>query len=699
MPVQTPPRYSVAVPVTAPATVPIPEYTRTIDAPQAARGEWLLTNGQGGFAMGTIRGTPTRRYHALLVAAMHPPVQREVMLHSIVETVVIAPGTDHERSIQLTPFTFGGAQEPGDSPLVSFSRTPTSCTWRYRIGSGAEQVEVDKRLELTRDGQGAIVSYAARSAMDIVRVQLRPLVRMQDAHSLLRASDGVFGAETAARSVTVLRDGKSLALSCDAGWFESSPQWWYNFAYETERDRGYDWTEDLWSPGAFNLQLRPATSGAITIAAWVDQPRGRGADHDARLRTLITGVCQQVPRAEHGTAARLVAASDDFVVSRRGAQAENPARSIIAGYPWFTDWGRDSMISCPGLLLATGRFEDARSVLSTFAAHRKNGLIPNLFNDRTAEAEYNTADASLWFLHAACEYLRCSEDMEGFETLLKPACLDIIDAYTEGTEFGIRVDPVDGLVAAGTAQTQLTWMDARHNGIVFTPRHGKPVELSALWYSGLTGVSSAIKRFQSSRAAELDKQAKRTAAHFRVLFWNGKGLHDVLEPGPNSTWKPNAQTRPNQVFAVSLPRSALDPAQQKSVVGVVRQKLLTPRGLRTLAPGEAGYIGRYRGPMAQRDAAYHNGTTWPWLIGPYAEAVMRSGGFSAKSRSEARAALAPLIASLDGPCPGHLPEVFDGDDAPDNPAQPGGCPAQAWSVAEVLRVWLMALDERTARAV
>jgi predicted glycogen debranching enzyme len=681
----------------AAATVTLPEFVRD-GSPATVQTEWLLTNGLGGYAMGTVSCTPTRRYHALFIPSLHPPVQREVMLHSLAETVIIAPGTDRERSLHITPYLFAGGTAPPSNPyLIRFTRTPAACTWNFRIGQGADQIDIDKTLHLYREVQAASVSYSIRAAMDIVRLQLRPLLRMQDAHSLLHATpDADFRADSSHRHVKVQRGWRTLDLACDSGWFEAGTQWWYNFAYEHERDRGYDWTEDLWSPGAFNLQLRPATAGTITVTAWTGQPpssteESRSAATD-RLVAIVKETCTSVPKSEAPTIAKLAAAADDFVVRRTG---EGAGTSIIAGYPWFSDWGRDSMISCCGLLLTTRRFEEARSVLGTFAAHRRNGLIPNLFNDQTGEAEYNTADASLWFLHAACEYLRTSEDMEAFETLLKPACLDIIDAYREGTEFGIRVDPIDGLVMAGDATTQLTWMDAKRDGVVFTPRHGKPVELSALWYSGVLGVAAAIKRFQSARAAELDKAARRTADHLRVLFWNQARscLHDVLEPGPNKTWKPVDQVRPNQVFAASLPRSALEQGQQKAVVSAIRASLVTPRGLRTLDPSDAAYRGRYRGPMFERDSAYHNGTTWPWLLGPYAEAVMRSGGFSAKSRTEARGVLAPLIEQMDVCCPGHLAEVYDGDDTSDQPAKPGGCPAQAWSIAETLRVWVLSYEK------
>lgn len=697
-------RYPVAMAPTllAPAPAALPEYTREGgDAARLRQTEWLLTSGQGGYAMGTALGTPTRRYHGLFVPSLAPPVQREVMLHSFAETIVIAPGTEREQTVHLTPFVFGGGDLNAECPhLVRFTKGQTSCTWLYRIG----EVEIEKSLHLCRsgaagEGRAVWITYSVRPGVDMARLQLRPLVRMQDAHTLLHAGtpDADFRADASQRHVKIQRGWRTLDLACDAGWFEEGAQWWHNFAYEHERDRGYDWTEDLWSPGAFQLQLRGGSPGSITVSAWTGTPPSSRAECEdaakARISTLVQDTLDTLPTSVKGpdrdAVAKLVVASDDFIVRRSGNSPKGT--SIIAGYPWFSDWGRDSMISVCGLLIATRRFEEARSVLATFASHRRSGLIPNLFNDQTGEAEYNTADASLWFLHAACEYLRISEDQEGFETLLKPACLDIVDAYREGTEFGIRMDPVDGLIAAGNANTQLTWMDAKRDGITFTPRHGKPVELSALWYSGVLGLSAAVKRFQSGRSTQLEQIAKKTGQHFKVLFWSEAAgcLHDCLEPGANGTWKPVQQIRPNQVFAVSLPRSALETGQQRSVVRTVEERLLTPRGLRTLDPADPAYKGRYRGPMRERDAAYHNGTAWPWLLGPLAEAAMRCGGFAPRSRAHAREMLLPLVIQLDACCPGQLPEVFDGDDTPGDPARFGGCPAQAWSVAETLRVLLL----------
>jgi predicted glycogen debranching enzyme len=365
--------------------------------------------------------------------------------------------------------------------------------------------------------------------------------------------------------------------------------------------------------------------------------------------------------------------------------------TILAGYPWFADWGRDAMISLPGLLLTTGRYADARRVLAGFARHARDGIIPNCFDDKGGGGEgggalYNPVDASLWFVHAACASLSASGDREGFRGRIRDACLDVIDAYKHGTT-NIRMDD-DALIAAGDETTQLTWMDAKRDGVTFTPRHGKAVEINALWHHDLLALADAIEPDDAARADELRLLAGRVAESFRRVFWNEDKQCCFDAVSPDGTC--SGEIRPNQIFAVSLEHSPLDDEQQRGVVEAVRRCLLTRHGLRTLDPAEPGYHGRYEGSMFERDAAYHNGTVWPWLIGPYVEAVLRVGRFSVPAIEHAREALAPLIAYLqEGRCPGQLPEVFDGDDTPEHPQRPDGCPAQAWSVAEVLRAYAM----------
>lgn len=737
-------QYPLAVPNTPMPTSPPPSATPTISVPGGAglerlkRAEWVLADGLGGFAMGTASGIPTRRYHGLLVASLTPPVQREVMLHSLVERLTLAPGTPHERVFELGAFEFaGGTQSPRGWELLERFECGTSCRWIYRCGD----VRVTKTLRLVRGGSASVIEYAISPTSEVVVLEVRPLVAMRDAHELMSASTGEpFSVERDGRKVRVKRRGRVLELTGDPGFFDPTPQWWYRFQYAIESSRGLDDVEDLWSPGVLAMQARP--SGAelkFTITAAVVEPLsklveprragGWAAESEAQQRVRLDAMAVEVLKqvrpatsdAERKLIARLVSASDAFVVKRgTGAGGATPGVTIIAGYPWFSDWGRDSMISMRGLLLATRRFEEARSLLETFASHMRGGMVPNLFDDQTGEAWYNTVDASLWFLHAATEYLLLTGDRAGFDGKIKSACLAIIDAYRGGTEFKIGMDPADGLIAAGDETTQLTWMDAKRDGVVFTPRHGKCVEINALWYHGLMRVARAIEPGDAKRAKELRELAARVGESFRKVFWNASAgcCHDLLMPesgagkksttiptagtkaaapesvgrGPvlSAVWRAETKIRPNQLFAVSLEFSPLTEAQRESVLGVVRTHLLTPLGLRTLSPGDPGYRPRFRGRMMERDAAYHNGTVWPWLIGSYVEASLRVANFSADSRERARRELSALLAQLDdGDALGQLYEVFDAEETPGDPRQPGGCMAQAWSVAETLRAMLM----------
>jgi predicted glycogen debranching enzyme len=681
----------------------IPAYTRPGSAgvDELTRTEWLLTNGLGGYAMGTASGIPTRRYHALLVAAVNPPVQREVLLSSIAESLVLHPGTDQETRYELASYRFRGGQtgHRGHEHLHRFEKT-LQVRWTYRVGD----IEIIKLVHLFRGRNAVGVRYTIHRTDTPCRLVLRPLLAMRESHGLTGArwAWNDFHVDWGERSARIARGGLDLHMSSDAGWFEHDQQWWYGFEYEHERLRGYDHHEDLFSPGLFTFRPLLGQENQLTLTAWHGEPPPQ-IDDDLRgnRQRLVKLVEQSLSRSALGGGAaapapalreavrKLVLSTDDFVV-RRGTGA-GAGTSIIAGYPWFSDWGRDSMISLPGLMLATRRFAEARVLLETFARHRRNGLIPNVFDDRTGEAWYNTVDGSLWFINSACEYLRVTADHAGFNAEIRRACLDIVDHYRRGTDFDIRMDEADGLIMAGSEHTQLTWMDAKRDNVIFTPRHGKPVEINALWYNGLRRLGDAVRSDDAKRTAQLEGLAALAGKSLTSAFWDsGQGCcYDVLAARAAGGWAPNGQLRPNQIFTVSLPCSALSQEQKEGVTRCVRQRLLTQHGLRTLASGEEGYRGRFRGPMFERDGAYHNGTAWPWLVGPYAEAILRTGGFSVESRQEALGVLEPLIVSLEDGALGHIPEVYDGDDSVSAPQQPGGCVAQAWSVAEVLRVLAM----------
>ncbi len=725
----------VAARVADPASQQVPEYALAapLDTPDALATEWVLTDGHGGFAMGTVAGVPTRRYHALFIAATRPPVGRIAMLNATVDRLIVHPDAPHAMPIELSGFRFAGdpgSLHPDGAGRAGRFRKGLGVEWGFDLPVG----RVTRSLHLHREGgpvaatlryvverPGASPSNGDDAAP--LRLSVRPLVSMRDFHGLVRRSWADRFAVAPAQegpACRVERDGLSLHLRADHGAFRHDPQWWFDFLYTADAERGQDCVEDLYSPGEFTLDLAPGRARAefLLRASMSDLPAPTLAEidreHEARARRL--GRAGAIIREHTGAAApdvltaidALTAAADDFVVARdpgpEGAGAEGsvaPAVSVIAGYPWFSDWGRDTFISLPGLMIATGRLDEALATLLAFASHRRNGLIPNVFDDRSGQAEYNTVDGSLWFIQAACSWLAAGGDRAAWRERLAPACLDTIAHYRKGIggEFNIAMDPFDRLVTAGTSATQLTWMDARRDGVVFTPRHGKAVEVNALWISGLRRLADAIAPDDAQQAANLNDLAESASRSFRAAFWNERErcLYDVLVPSDSErgpiAWNPDASIRPNQIFAVSLPHSPLTTEQQAGVVACVRSRLCTPRGVRTLDPADSRFRARYEGNMFERDGAYHQGAAWPWLLGPLAEAILRCGGFSAeRARREALAVLRPLMDTLDpagftmgargGGCPGQIAEIYDGGD----PQRPQGCPAQAWSVAEVLRV-------------
>ena len=719
-----------------PDTAAPPAYSRTL-APGAAAGlaatEWLLTDGQGGFAMGSVAGIPTRRYHGWLIAATMPPVGRVVALHSCVETLIENPGAADERRHDLSTFAFaGGTLHPSGVRALRKFEDGSTCRWEYQLGDDARPIRISRTLCLNREsGRGAPALAACSVRYEIsapgrrIALHVRPLIALRDFHGLLhgRSCHNRFAVSTSPGVVTVQTSpgfapqGLRVNLACDTARFSGDGQWWYDFEYARELERSQDSREDLWSPGAFIIEpprtQPPSDTHTAELIAWVgapdQRPKGNGVQwarqHSDREHALLRESLGASPpprnSREAGIIAALVAAGDRFIV-RRDLTAGSSSISVIAGYPWFGDWGRDTMICIPGLMLAAGRFAEAKRTLETFAALCKNGLIPNWFDDRTGQAEYNTVDAALWFVHAACRYAKFSGDSAALRGTIGKACREIIDHYRRGTDHNIKMDS-DGLISAGTPDSQLTWMDAKRDGFVFTPRHGKPVEINALWYNALESLAAALTTDDPKSARELHDLAHRVGTSFREKFWNPRSgsCYDVLTPDAAGGFKANGpghQARPNQIFAASLPYSPLTKEQRVAVVEFVRQKLLTPLGLRSLSPGDPGYIGRFKGSLFERDRAYHNGTVWPWLLGAFAEATMRTADFSPESCAKAKDLLLNLVGEMDSPNPGrllgHIPEVYDGDERPEAPRQPGGCVAQAWSIAETLRVYDMAVRGR-----
>lgn len=621
--------------------------------------EWLLTNGIGGFASGTVLGVNTRRYHGPLVAATLPPVGRIMTVAHTVDLLWI-----DGRRFDFSAALFGEKLiGDGVALLRRFELADNVARWEFEI----EGTIVNKELMLCRRKNACGVRYRVQRAVghapSDIRLSIFPLVALRDFHALRRRGQGqeISSHATGQRGVILSAGELHVRIEADDGRFATGPDWWMGQTYPVERDRGMDDTEDLFAPGAFELDCHELES---TLTLWISTSAEPG--HFAWEQQLEqTRAYSRAFAMPTPVQRKLARAADDFIVQRRQRDGEQ-GTSLIAGYPWFADWGRDAFISLPGLLLAPRRFEEARQLLDTFAEHLSEGMIPNRFDDYTGEPEYNSVDAGLWFIHAAHEYARAARDPETLARL-RPACVQIIELYTRGTRHNIRVDPSGGLVTAGDETTQLTWMDAKRDGVVFTPRHGKAVEVNALWYNALV---------------LLDQQdrADRVRRSFIDTFWAGQGagLFDVVnEQGVDRS------IRPNQIFAVSLTHSPLDLEQQRAVVGVVAEHLLTPYGLRTLSPHDPKYHARFTGTLFERDRAYHNGTVWPWLIGPFIDAYLKTHANSPAARQRARQWLEPLLEHFENEgCLGSISEVFDAEP----PHRPGGCFAQAWSIAEVLRL-------------
>ena len=669
--------------------------------------EWVLTNGTGSYAMGTAAGVNTRRYHGLLIAAVHPPVGRLMLLNQVLEELVLTKN-GQEQVVQFSSLAFPDDHgqvvfAPGGHQLLRRFDRSLSVSWTYQWGP----IQFTRELRLGWKRPAAMVSYRVRgldaSRDGTARLRLGPLLTMRDFHALRHRQDSEDIQTRATSTGARVQLGTVAAtLTCPGAQFEPAGDWWYNVLYPLDARRGQEDREDHVLPGWFDVELDPdRTDRTIDLTVSSGDHPSEPVDSDARaahLEPLRKGLSSasiaHEPRMEQLDRALAIAA-DDFVVDRTvGGQKLS---TILAGYPWFSDWGRDTFIALPGLLLCTGRLEEAGDVLRAFSREIREGLVPNRFDDHDpSAAHYNTVDASLWFVHAALQFVRASGDQDAWAQWLGPAVTQIMDAYIQGTRFQIHA-AADGLIAAGTPQTQLTWMDAachvpdasgESRFVVFTPRHGKAVEINALWYNALVGLSSHLASFDPKTSSAYSSLANRVKRSFEIVFWNpvSRCLYDHVWTDDQGQDHADASIRPNQIFAGSLPHSPLSRTRQLQMLGAVRKHLLTPYGLRTLSPEDRNYHGQYAGPQASRDEAYHQGTVWPWLIGPYAEAVLRIGQFSPEARTEAQRVITPLVEMLAGrgePASlGQLYEIHEGDP----PHRPGGCMAQAWSIAEVLRV-------------
>jgi len=658
--------------------------------------EYLLTNTRGGYSAGTIIGCNTRRYHGLLIGSLDPPANRILGLSNLLETVITDGHLHH-----LTTFEFSGAS-PQDKEKFSpagfgyikrFTRD-AGAHFDYRLCVRSPQddgAEMTKSVYLSRNDDLVLVQYDFKTVEKTFDFTLRPFIALRDFHSLQKSYAPLCSAQLE-NGLFICHDvpgSCELLINCerDRGqiFYEKDPQWWFNFVYRRDRNRGQDYIEDLWAPGFYKCTVNSPCK--IVLKACL----GYSCDAQHLARANIKNTAAELKKAQQlvvagaktkdQTIRKLVLAADQFICRR---QTDGDARTtLLAGFPWFFDWGRDAFIALPGLLLATGRNGDARSVLTTFAAAADEGMIPNRFDDHSQTAYFNSIDASLWFINAAFQYLKTVGDGTTFTEQLLPAILQIVESYRRGTRFDIRAE-ADGLITGGNEETQLTWMDAKFGGVAFTPRHGKAVEVNALWFNALCHLAKFYATWDIEKAYQFDRLAETVGRNFTELFWNEQTgyLNDCIHPDGTA----DTSCRCNQILAVSLEFSPLTIEQQGRIVDVVQAELLTPYGLRSLSPKDPNYKGIHSGSQRQRDESYHQGTVWAWLMGPFIEAWLKVNEFSPQSRQKAREFLEPLIKHLtEQACLGSISEIFDGDP----PHEPRGCFAQAWSVAEVIRALLL----------
>lgn len=627
--------------------------------------EWLETNGRGGFASGTVAGANTRRYHGLLLVARRPPVERFLLVNHLEEWVEVAG-----RSFPLSSNVYSGVVHPeGYQRCAGFSNDPWP-TWLYQD----EGLTIQREIFCPRGRDMVMVRWHLREgAGHPVKLRVRPMLTGRDYHATHHENGSLLiQAWVADHCVTWQPYADLPAIHAfHSGEYRHGPDWYRRVHYPVERQRGLDDQEDWWSPGELVYSLKPGVPVSLVLTSEsvqsVESQELAEAERCRRAR-----VASETPK-DDALAKSLWCAAESYL-SERGKQ-----QTVIAGYPWFADWGRDTFISLPGLCLVTGRANVAWQVIEAFSAHVSEGMLPNRFPDAGEQPEYNTIDASLWFIHAVGRYLSYTKEDTHVRLTAWPAIQQILDGYRRGTRYGIRMDR-DGLITGGVPGSQLTWMDAKVGDWVVTPRHGKPVEIQALWIRALTVGEDLATRFgDPAFAVRCREDRTRAVASFRSRFWYEAGgyLYDVID-GPQGN---DASLRPNQLYAVALVDRLLSREQIKRIVQVVEEQLVTPVGVRTLSPFAPQYRARYEGGVAERDGAYHQGTVWPFLLGVFVTAWIKAHGKTPATRQRARAYLHGLEEHLNQACLGQVSEIFDAEP----PHVPRGCPAQAWSVAEPLR--------------
>jgi predicted glycogen debranching enzyme len=676
---------------------------------EAAEFEYLETNGLGGWSGSSITGAHTRRYHGLFVAAINPPTDRMVLLSKLDETIImdrdaesgLNPTDDNTiqdaGSVPTLPtryelscnFYDGGVLHPnGNQYLESFTKD-FSPEWIYEVNG----IRVKKTICMIHGENTVVIKYEVLKTDSSFTLELLPLMAARGYHELGHASarmhwdadfnNGIFHNQP---------DGvNNVYISVPGSTYQHTPRWFNNFKYSVEQYRGLDFTEDLFNHGTFSVQLNEDDELNIIIST--ENPEGRNAK-DLFKKELKRRKNLLKDQPDDETLQHLILAADQFIVRRDIKVSEGSKVSpsggdlegatVIAGYHWFTDWGRDTMISLPGLTLSTGRFDDAKKILAAFAQSVSMGMLPNRFQEKEPP-EYNNVDGTLWYFIAVYKYLQASGDKKFVLEEILPVLKEIIDWHFKGTRYNIHVDE-DGLLYAGEVGQQLTWMDARIGTWVVTPRIGKPVEIQALWYNVLKIFAELLRMESKGRnaasglnlAEEYENKAAKAKESFDKLFWFAEGnyLCDVIDENN----KPDATLRPNQLFVISLPFALLEGKKAEAVLKIVEEKLYTPVGLRSLPADDVHYVHHYGGDQWHRDSSYHEGTVWSWLLGPYVDALMKSEVRSRKS--DAVKVIENFRYHLNEACIGQVSEIFDAD----APHHPRGCVAQAWGVAEVLRV-------------
>lgn len=624
--------------------------------------EWLETNGLGGWSSSTLGGAHTRRYHGLLMAATVPPVERKLLLSSLEETIVIG---DHRYEWGMHVYQSGIVHPQGNQLLSKFSKDLYP-EWIYDF----EGVQIRKSLLMIHSENTVVIWYDILQAPGNCRMEWLPLMAARGYHQLQQEGPGLHWDVDFSNGVFHNRpDGENnVYISIPESQYHHHPQWYRRFEYPVEQYRGLDFQEDLLNHGTFFRDIQSGDRIGIIVSTQPVNGRDSFAlaeQEIARRRNLI--VAQQ----ESDFKKQLMLAADQFIVAR-GSEL----KTVIAGYHWFTDWGRDTMISLPGLCLATGRFEDARKILQAFADVVDAGMLPNRFQDNLEEPEYNNVDGTLWYFIAVYKYLQATGDAEFVLNKILPVLRSIVEWHSRGTRFNIKVDE-DGLLYAGQEGQQLTWMDARIGDWVVTPRMGKPVEIQALWYNAQLIFAELLAIYGDSQQVQYWRdQAAKTKESFLPLFWNAAGgyLYDVI----NEQQQGDASFRPNQLFAISLPFPLIEDEQARRVLSLVSEKLYIPAGIRTLPSDDNRYVEMYGGDQWHRDSSYHQGTAWTWLIGPYVDALAKTG----HDREKLQAIIDQCKPHLGEGCLGSVSEILDAGSS----HHPRGCVAQAWGVAEWLRV-------------